>query len=177
MGNISLRSLRSSKSREQKKEALSCPFANNLSATVCAIVVFPVPANPFNQYTGDSLRSLVQSSIPSRIATRVPLRQPLRLPCRYSAPFVLRNLSRTVASAARCSYQAFAVENTGRRTCSDLGSEEKLLEWFGCRKEDAHHIFLPFIVDFLSQGDLFSVSTPTKFLEFRTNLIIEDGTT
>ena len=59
---------------------------------------------------------------------------------------------------------------------SDLGSDEKLLEWFGFRKEGAYHIFLLLIVDFLSQGDLFSVSTPTKLLEFRTNLKIEDGT-
>ena len=61
--------------------------------------------------------------------------------------------------------------------CSDLGSDEKLLEWSGFRKEGAHHIFLPFIVNFLSQGDLFSVSKPTKFLECRTNLMVEDGTT
>ena len=61
--------------------------------------------------------------------------------------------------------------------CSDLSSNEKLLEWFGCRKEGTHHIFLPFVVDFLLQGDLFSVSRPTKFLECRTNLIVEDGTT
>ena len=43
------RFLRSSKSLEQKKEAPSWPFANNLSATVLAMVLFPVPANPFNQ--------------------------------------------------------------------------------------------------------------------------------
>ena len=49
---MSLRLLRSSKSREQKKEAPSCPLANILSATVSAIVVFPVPASPFNQYAG-----------------------------------------------------------------------------------------------------------------------------
>ena len=49
VGKISLRLLRSSKSREQKKEAPSRPAANILSATVRAIVLFPVPASPFNQ--------------------------------------------------------------------------------------------------------------------------------
>jgi hypothetical protein len=43
------RLLRSEKSREQKKEAPSCPFANDLSAIVCAMVLFPVPASPFSQ--------------------------------------------------------------------------------------------------------------------------------
>jgi hypothetical protein len=51
------------------------------------------------------------------------------------------------------------------------------VELFKCRKEDAHHIFLPPVVDFLSQGDLFSVSKLMKVLRRRTNLIIEDGTT
>jgi hypothetical protein len=46
---MNLRLLRSSKSREQKKEAPSCPLANVFSAIVCAMVVFPVPASPFNQ--------------------------------------------------------------------------------------------------------------------------------
>ena len=49
VGKMSWRLLRSEKSREQKKEAPSCPSANVLSAIVCAIVLFPVPANPFNQ--------------------------------------------------------------------------------------------------------------------------------
>ena len=49
VGNINLRFLRSWYSREQKKEAPSLPSANALSAVVCAIVVFPVPASPFNQ--------------------------------------------------------------------------------------------------------------------------------
>ena len=61
--------------------------------------------------------------------------------------------------------------------CSDLGSDDKLLEWSRCRKGGAHHIFLQFIVDFLPQGDLFSVSKPTKVHECRTNLIVEDRTT
>ena len=49
VGNINWRLLRSSKSDEQKKEAPSRPSAKTLSATVCAIVVFPVPASPFSQ--------------------------------------------------------------------------------------------------------------------------------
>jgi hypothetical protein len=43
------RLLRSKKSREQKKEAPSFPAAKVLSAIVCAMVLFPVPANPFSQ--------------------------------------------------------------------------------------------------------------------------------
>ena len=46
---MDFRLLLSSKSREQKKEAPSCPFENVLSAIVCAMVLFPVPASPFNQ--------------------------------------------------------------------------------------------------------------------------------
>ena len=49
VGKIDQRSLRSSRSREQKKEAPSLPSANALSAIVCAMVVFPVQASPFNQ--------------------------------------------------------------------------------------------------------------------------------
>ena len=49
VGKMNWRSLRSKKSREQKKEAPRRPSANILSAIVCAIVLFPVPANPFNQ--------------------------------------------------------------------------------------------------------------------------------
>ena len=49
VGKIDRRSLRSWKSREQKNEAPSLPSANALSAVVCAMVVFPVPASPFNQ--------------------------------------------------------------------------------------------------------------------------------
>ena len=49
VGKMKWRLLRSSKSREQKKEAPSCPFANSLSVVVCAMVLFPVPANPFSQ--------------------------------------------------------------------------------------------------------------------------------
>jgi hypothetical protein len=49
VGKMKWRLLRSSKSREQKKEAPSCPSANALSAIVCAMVVFPVPASPFSQ--------------------------------------------------------------------------------------------------------------------------------
>ena len=51
------------------------------------------------------------------------------------------------------------------------------MELFGCRKEDAHHIFLLLVMDFLPQGDLFSVSKPMKALVCWTNLIIKDSTT
>jgi hypothetical protein len=43
------RLLLSSKSREQKNVAPSLPSANILSEIVWAMVVFPVPATPFNQ--------------------------------------------------------------------------------------------------------------------------------
>src|ERR1700753_2105488 len=49
VGKIDWRFLRSSKSLEQKKEAPSRPSANVLSAIVWAMVLFPVPARPFNQ--------------------------------------------------------------------------------------------------------------------------------
>ena len=49
VGNMKLRSLRSSESREQKNEAPSRPSVNTLSAIVCAIALFPVPASPFSQ--------------------------------------------------------------------------------------------------------------------------------
>ena len=49
VGKINWRLLRSSKSREQKNEAPSRPSANARSAIVCAMVLFPVPASPFNQ--------------------------------------------------------------------------------------------------------------------------------
>ena len=49
VGKMRWRLLRSSKSQEQKKEAPSCPFGKILSATACAMVGFPVPANPFSQ--------------------------------------------------------------------------------------------------------------------------------
>ena len=105
VGKMKWRSLRSSRSREQKKEAPSCPSANTLSAIVCAMVLFPVPANPFNQYTGGLLKSLVQSSISSRTAMRVPFRQPLRLPCRYSAACAQRIPFSMAASAVKNPYQ------------------------------------------------------------------------
>ena len=43
------RLLRSKKSREQKKDAPSFPSEKILSEIVWAMVVFPVPASPFNQ--------------------------------------------------------------------------------------------------------------------------------
>jgi hypothetical protein len=64
------------------------------------MVLFPVPARPFNQYTGGLSRSRIQSSISSRIAVRVPWRQPPRFPCRYSACCAHRTLLRITASAA-----------------------------------------------------------------------------
>ena len=117
------RLLRFSMSREQKKEPPSCPSTNNLSAIVCAMVLFPVPANPFSQYTGGLLKSLDQCSIPSRIVLRVPLRQPLWSLCRYSTPFAQRNWFRAAASAVGGSCQTSLVRN-GR--CSDLNSGKKL---------------------------------------------------
>ena len=111
VGNMRPRFLRSSKSLEQKKEAPSCPSANNLSAIVFAMALFPVPASPFSQYMGGLSGSLAQSSIASRTATRVPLRQPFRSPCRYSAPFARRKLLRTDFSAVRASCQIPIVQN------------------------------------------------------------------
>jgi len=120
---MKLRLLLSSKSREQKKEAPSCPSANNLSAIVCAIVLFPVPASPLSQYTGGLLKSFDQCSISSRMALRVPLRQPLRSPWRYSASCAQRKLLRTrTASAVGGSCQASIIENEGS---SDLGPMQR----------------------------------------------------
>src|ERR1700753_1168030 len=110
VGKIDWRFLRSSKSREQKKDAPSRPSANILSAIVCAMVLFPVPARPFNQYTGGLSKSRVQSSISSKIAARVPLRQPFRLPCRYSASCAHRKLLRIAASAAGGLFQMIVME-------------------------------------------------------------------
>ena len=111
------RLLRSSKSREQKKEAPSFPSANALSATVCEMVLFPVPANPFSQYTGDLRKSLVQRSIPFRMTPRVPFRQPFRLPCRYSAPCAQRKLLRTAISAVRIPFQRPVIKAQRVLTC------------------------------------------------------------
>ena len=122
VGKMKRRLLRSSKSREQKKEAPSCPSANNLSAIVCAIVLFPVPANPLSQWTGGLPKSLDQCSISSRMALRVPLRQPLRSPWRYSASCAQRKLLRIDASAVGGSCQASVIEN-GR--FSDLNSVKR----------------------------------------------------
>ena len=115
VGKMNWRLLRSSKSWEQKKEAPSRPSANVLSATVCAMVLLPVPASPFNQYTEGLWKSRVQSSIPSRVAVRVPRRQPLRLPCRYSACCANRTLLRIVASAASQSVFKGVSYEDGRR--------------------------------------------------------------
>ena len=124
VGKMKWRLLRSSKSREQKNEAPSRPSANILSAIVCAIVLFPVPASPFSQYTGDLPESIVQCSITSRTDPRVPLRQPLRLPCRYSAPSAERKLLRTAASAVGGLCQTLVVNN---RKHPDPGSVKELL--------------------------------------------------
>ena len=89
VGNIDLRSLRFSDSREQKKEAPSRPSLDILSAIVCAIALFPVPTGPFNQkretQDSSSTGSRAQWSIWSRMALRVPRRQEVRFPRRYSA--------------------------------------------------------------------------------------------
>lgn len=89
VGKMNRRLLRSSKPLEQKNDAPKRLSANNLSAIVCAIVVFPVPASPFSQKTGDMLKSSVQCSISARTLPRVPFRQPRRSPCRYPAPRAL----------------------------------------------------------------------------------------
>ena len=124
VGKINWRLLRSSKSREQKNEAPSCPSTNVLSAIVWAIVVFPVPASPFNQKMGRPMKGLpIQKPISSRTVTRVPFRQPLRSPDLNSAPCAQRKLLRTVASSLRHFCQACMTENRG---CSDLGSAERL---------------------------------------------------
>ena len=81
VGKMKRRSLRSSKSREQKKEAPSSPSVKTCSLTVWAIVDLPVPASPFSQKTGDFLKSPIHDSISFRTVSRVPLRQPLRSPC------------------------------------------------------------------------------------------------
>ena len=124
VGKMNWRLLRSSKSREQKNEAPSRPSANILSAIVWAMVLFPVPASPFSQYTGDLPKSLVQCSITSRTGPRVPFRQPLRLPCRYSAPCAERKLLRMAASAIGGLCQVLVVNN-GRYP--NLGSAKVLL--------------------------------------------------
>jgi len=115
------RLLRSSKSREQKKEAPSWSSTNSLSAIVCAMVLFPVPANPLSQWMGGLAESLDQCSISTRIALRVPLRQPLRPPCRCSASCAQRKPLRTAASAAGGQCQIPVIES---RRCSNLGPVE-----------------------------------------------------
>ena len=131
VGKMRLILLPSSKSREQKKEAPSCPSANVLSAIVIAIVVLPVPASPFSQYTGGLAKSLVQSSILSRTAPRVPFRQPPRPLCRNSAPWAQRKPLRTAASSAEYPFQVRRIEGTG---WSDLGSAKRLFRLLGRKR-------------------------------------------
>ena len=119
VGKMRRRLFRSSKSREQKNEAPSCPSAKTLSAIVWAIAVFPVRASPFNQYTGDASEFLAHSSILSKIALRVPFRQPLQLSCHNSTCCEQGKPSRTAASSAGRLGQAPMIENG---MCSNLSS-------------------------------------------------------
>jgi hypothetical protein len=80
VGKISWRLLRSSTPLEQKNDAPRRPSANVLSAMVCAIVDFPVPASPLSQKTGDPSQPSVHRSISFNTLSRVPLRQPVRFP-------------------------------------------------------------------------------------------------
>ena len=166
------RSFRSSKSREQKKEAPSRPSANILSAKVCAIVLFPVPASPFSQYTGDLPKSLVHSSVSSRTAPRVPLRHPLRLPCRYSAPCAQGKLLRTAASAIGSLCQATVIVN---RRILQPGSCKWVISFARTKKGDTHHLFALLVVDYSLLQHLLSLSILTKALGSKTNLVFANG--
>ena len=101
VGKIRWRLLRSSTPLEQKNDAPRRPLAKTRSATVCAIVDFPVPASPLSQKTGGLSKPSVHFSISSNTLSRVLLRQPLRLPCRYPAPWARRQLFKTIISAVR----------------------------------------------------------------------------
>ena len=89
-----------SKSREQKKLAPSFPSAKLVSAKVCAIVVFPVPANPFSQKTRRSFSSISHCSICRRTSLLVPFRHPSLFPERYPASAVWYIPLRSDRSAA-----------------------------------------------------------------------------
>ena len=98
------------------------------------MVLFPVPASPFNQYTAGLSKSRVQSLISSKTVLRVPLRQPLRSPCRYSASCAQRTLLRTVASAVSGSRQVSITENI---RCSNLGPAKR--GYFICADAKGEH--------------------------------------
>ena len=71
--------------REKKRLAPSNPRSSVSSATVCAIVDFPIPANPFNQNIGGVLGSgfSIHALISCKIACQVPSKhvfRALRLP-------------------------------------------------------------------------------------------------
>jgi len=68
-------------SRERRKKAPRSPSAKTHSLTVWTTVVFPVPASPFNQETGDLSKPLIRNSISFRTVSRVSRKQPLRSPC------------------------------------------------------------------------------------------------
>ena len=172
VGKMKWRLLRSSKSREQKKEAPSCPSTNTLSAIVCAMVLFPVPANPFSQYTGGLLKLLIQSSISFRTTPRVPFRQPLRSPCRYSAACAQRMLLRTTASAIGSLCQAPTIKTEDVLTWV---LENKVILFARTQKgNEAHHWFVPFVSCHLVHQLLF-MSTLRRVLWLETNLIIIDS--
>ena len=95
VGKMSLRLLRSSTPLEQKNEAPKKPWANILSAIVCAMADFPVPASPLSQKTGDPLGSLAQCSISFKTASRVPFKQLLRSPWWYPASLAQQQPFRT----------------------------------------------------------------------------------
>ena len=80
VGKMNWRSLRSSEPLEQKNDAPKRPSANSRSATVCAIVDFPVPASPLSQKIGDVSKFSVQCSISLNTLSLVPLRHPFLFP-------------------------------------------------------------------------------------------------
>ena len=88
VGKIAWRLLLFSKSREQKKLAPSVPFAKAVSANVCAMVDFPVPARPFSQKTCWPDWPVDHCSISQITSFLVPLRHPCRFPLQYPASAV-----------------------------------------------------------------------------------------
>ena len=151
--------LLSSKSREQKNDAPSWPFEKILSAIVCAMVVFPVPANPFNQKTGGLSKSRVQSSISSKMTLRVPMRQPPRSPCRYSAACAQRIPLMTAASAIGfTSDHRHRKRNAFRPELCRRG----VITFTWIEKGNAHHQFAPLIIDYRSLHNLLLPSTSRK---------------
>ena len=77
--------LLSSKSREQKKLVPSLPSAKVISANVCVMVDFLVPARPLSQKTCWPSSFSCQSSSCCRTSPLVPLRHPRLFPERWPA--------------------------------------------------------------------------------------------